>query len=581
MARRNFDNPPVPGYVPIGVQTQLAPEGRTGHNLMARSLASIGDRLQAFANSDLARQAERARDQGLAAGRIAGSEDPAARMEGDTIRAQAFNRGALEAGARRLEIGARDRVADLARTYGDDPAAFEREAAAYREGIAGSLPMDGRARFTMAFDGLARPYLNQARRNADLRVARERTETFDQAWTARSEAVRRLAGNASLDRDAAAGLSGELVAARTEILAMGPRETFELNGVRYEADPSRAGALTPRQITQRLADLEDMATDEAVLGDFRRGPGSRQWVDDFRRTGEASGLAPERVERLQRRMLAEIDARERSRNRDRETGEAAARPATIDEQAQTARGGFDLMRQGALEPGWVDQNRARLMPADYRVLRRAADSGPLASADAPDMLAELQADVESEDPFAFAARAARAVESGRLTPASYAALVDRNRAASVQPETPARRGRARVRDTMAPRAGASGVIERVAGEVRGEALGEFDDWRQANPNATTAETAQATEAISQRARGRAWERASAALPLPRGYTGARESIQPADVDRVEQETIAALDARTLPRAEAVRRLRELRQWRQAMAWRPGGAPRAQRAEAAQ
>ncbi len=122
----------------------------------------------------------------------------------------------------------------------------------------------------------------------------------------RYRTITQLAGSALADPANERVLQSEIAAARQDIVRMGPREAFELNGVRYEADPSRAAALNPTQMAERLRALEDTATVETTMAAFRAGPQTRAWILDFeRRASENRAMRPDLLRSLTARMTQE------------------------------------------------------------------------------------------------------------------------------------------------------------------------------------------------------------------------------------------------------------------------------------
>lgn len=81
--------PRAPDYRPSGVEPTLLPETPVATGT-ARNLDTLNGRLDSYLASRLHTDALIARDEGLAAGRIAGEADPGARDPGDSIRARAF-----------------------------------------------------------------------------------------------------------------------------------------------------------------------------------------------------------------------------------------------------------------------------------------------------------------------------------------------------------------------------------------------------------------------------------------------------------------------------------------------------------
>jgi hypothetical protein len=247
---------------------------RTGQALAAQ-LSGILDRRENYAD-------QVAGEQATTEGMAAGTANPTARQDGESIRARSFNRAATEAGLRTLEIGVRDRLDEIARDHGSDPVKFNELAGAHVQGVRETLPPETQARFALTAEALLQPYRNQVRRNADSAAADERVATFNAAADRRTTTVQRLGAAAPVDPAAQQQLRAELNANAADLVNLGPRTAFTWLGRQYPADPTRAGALTLQQMHTAQRRLEDQATEATVMGIFNAGPRDLGWVETWR-----------------------------------------------------------------------------------------------------------------------------------------------------------------------------------------------------------------------------------------------------------------------------------------------------------
>ncbi len=303
--------PRAPDYRPSGVEPTLLPETPVATGT-ARNLDTLNGRLDSYLASRLHTDALIARDEGLAAGRIAGEADPGARDPGDSIRARAFNQGATEIGVRQSEIGIRNFLDEQARLHPNDPGAIEAAGNQYRDGIVQNLPPDRAALVRSAFQLHLRPYVTQAARNQELVVAQGRVTTTDAAYDQTLASIgRNAAGAAAGDAAAERALLADVDSARTGIVQLGPRIAFTLDGVQYPADEGRAQALTVEQMHERTRRLHDVATVETTLAYFRNRPPdvpASTWIGDFeRQQREAAIMRPELLQHVVSRMHAEAN----------------------------------------------------------------------------------------------------------------------------------------------------------------------------------------------------------------------------------------------------------------------------------
>jgi hypothetical protein len=368
------------GGRPIGAVAELvrvpALSGGT-----AAAAAGLADELNRVLEGRLRAAEERATREGLEAGRMVGVDDPTARMDPDTVRGAAFNRGAIETGARRLETQLRTRLDELAREHTADPGTLQAQAQEYIAGVAQALPNDLRPLFQTAAETALRPYVTQATREQERAIADERLASFEEVTRQRLNDITRNARNAAADPAAAAAVRQDLEALQLDLVALGPRHAFTFRGRRYEADPTRAGAISLVQMERQLAAIERETAEQAALGAYERGPRTNAWIDGWVRRARqlgVPGLDQDGIDRLEQRMRTDATRRERAAERERQAqlrllGQqiteanrlalAGYMPGNIDE-LQTAAAGTELadaareVRNTAFE-----MQRFRMLPA--------------------------------------------------------------------------------------------------------------------------------------------------------------------------------------------------------------------------
>lgn len=257
-----------------------------------------------------AREDQAAEGAAANAGLAAGAAEPGTMMEGGgQLYRDAFNRAAVEGASRRLEIQMRDRMDALATEHDGNPEAFSRAAAAFRDGLADGLPEPVRARFGLAYDTLARPYFNQLQERQRRQVADQAIASFNEALPRRLAAIDRLARRSLVDPSAAAAVQQEERDALADLVAMGPRGAFTIDGRTYEADPTRSGALTVTQLVEQQRRIRDAGIVATALGAFEQSPQTEAWIETWTRrelSEQGAGLAPDLVRRIERDMRAQL-----------------------------------------------------------------------------------------------------------------------------------------------------------------------------------------------------------------------------------------------------------------------------------
>lgn len=352
------------GYRPFGLVAQLA--GAPAITTGAGAAQGFAQELRRVLAVRMQREEQRAAREGEEAGRVAGAADPATRMDPDTVRGQAFNRGAIETGSRRLETSLRTRLDELAREHATDPGTLQEKAKEFIGGISQGLPADIRPVFDTAAERVLAPYVTQATREQDRAVADERLASFAEATRERLAAITRNARAAGGDAAAAAALAQDLAAMRQDLVALGPRNAFTFRGVRYEADPTRAGAVSLVDMERQLAAIERETAEQAQLGGYERGPRTAAWIDGWERRARQQGvpgLDQDGIDRVAQRMRA--DAARLQHEADR----AQAR-RDREEQARLRQLGQNITEAAGLA-------RAGYMPGNIDTLRDAARGTPL------------------------------------------------------------------------------------------------------------------------------------------------------------------------------------------------------------
>jgi soluble lytic murein transglycosylase-like protein len=279
------------------------PAGGAAAASLAARLERLGAELSATADRAAAEEAWNA-------GTVAGEANPGAQMQGGGVLYRtAFNRAAVDASARRLEIRTREELARAFEANPADPEAFAAAAQSWREQTRQGLPEHVAAIFAQRFDAIALPYANQARENLRRRVADDAVSTYNAALPGRVADLERAASQALADPAAARAMRQIEDQAVAEAVALGPREAFEAGGRRFPADPSRTGALTAAQVTEQIQKVERARTDAAVMAAWRAAGGGLQWIVDFERNGATPGFSPfAQRQAAQGRALGTVDA---------------------------------------------------------------------------------------------------------------------------------------------------------------------------------------------------------------------------------------------------------------------------------
>jgi len=280
----------LPGQAPRPAVLQVAP-GMDVPDMAATTRGLIG-RIDALRSTSDSLADRAAVEEAWSAGTVAGEAEPGAQMDGGgVLYRSAFNRAAADAGQRRLELAARERLAALAEEHSAAPDGFNAAAASYRDGVARGLPPQIRAGFLQRFDAAAIPVAASVRDGARRRVADDALATFAEAYPHRVAAIERAAGRSAFDPAAAEALRVEEANHLAQLVALGPREAFRIGPRQYPADPSRAGALSALDVAQRVQQMESTRELAMTVGAWRAAGGGARWIDDFQRNAESPAVA--------------------------------------------------------------------------------------------------------------------------------------------------------------------------------------------------------------------------------------------------------------------------------------------------
>jgi len=290
-----------------------------GANSVAQSLSRISANIGRHRDAAVAREGE-------SSGRLAGMDPEFRPMEGDTIRARAHNAAAVRTYSARLEVDARRQLDEIYLANRDNPAAFAEAATALRNGFRDSRVFDEVAPdFEDMFDRAMIPYARESARGEIARSVDSARASAGEQVEARVISIERSASLAGLDDAADQILDAELGSLNELLVSYGPAGAFEFQGVSYDADPARSGALTATQMQTILTESRERTAAARVMGAFGRvdGAGAQSqfrasFVADIE-AGEYESLDQATIDRTLTRMDSAIARGQAANDRARRT----------------------------------------------------------------------------------------------------------------------------------------------------------------------------------------------------------------------------------------------------------------------
>lgn len=470
-------------------------------------------------------------------------------------------RSAGETADRRAEIAWLDYLGNLERERGDEPLAVQQAGAQFLGGLLSDESVSRDTSLAAEQDAQLGFAVYRAADRAQRNIRADQQASFLEAMALRENAIETAAQDITANPQAQRALDAGLAGIWRDLVNLGPREGFSLGEIAVPPDATRAGALSADEANRHYQSVSDRAVEAIVWGQWRDSTQDEDTANEL--LGAFPQLREDQRARLGQRMRAARTAGELHASRTRATGEMEARGAVGAARGSSAAEGFELLGAGLLRADWLATNNGVLDHPDRAVLRVAVTTA--SRQDEPATLADLTHVAEDADPAEFAERAARSVRAGEITPASYATLIARNRAADPAPH----RGEyLRLRNGLAALVPPESAAHVALAVPRDAALDEFDRWRRGNPQATAGEARKTADEIMTRARLRGWEEARARLTPPIEHAGSIEALSLADIATMQHGVVRAFAAGGLDREQAVARLAALNDWRDAVALRP-------------
>jgi hypothetical protein len=362
----------------------------------ARAAEDFADSMFRLSSQMQDRLDEQTRREASIKGAIAGQKPGFEPMEGDTIAANAFNRAGKQSFLNQLEIRARRKVDELYEQNSASPDDLEAAYRGYREGMVKELQQAAPELvqdFDATFQRHTMPRIRQAGQNyREIQAAEyevEALETVDQIF----RTSERLARIQDIDEEAAENLAGERTHLIQMLAAQGPEGAFEFKGVEMEADPTRTGTFSIKDMQRIVERFDQRVRTARVMGKFQRADDKRaflnSWVED-QRDNTQSPFSLNEVEKLASNMRsvirsneAEVRAR-RNQLEDRVDDatyilEHGGEPANL-EQLRRATSQFPEL-QGRLQAAETDRERTaefgKMAPAQQQqILNSLAQEPP-------------------------------------------------------------------------------------------------------------------------------------------------------------------------------------------------------------
>jgi hypothetical protein len=187
-----------------------------------------------------------------------------------------------------------------------------------------------------------------------------------------------------------------------------------------------------------------------------------------------------------------------------------------------------------------------------------------ADTDDNEAVIDLTRRVDGDDPDTFQRIATGYLRDGKLKSATFTAMVGKNRTAfrDDAPGSPYKSGRALVSTTLDPGQLLSGGGAAIARAGLAQALIEYDNWTQATPNATRADSVAMAQSIIKRYQFMPYEDMKKSIGLS-PYFGGKTSLTVTLKDIEAAESALARDIRAggMSKSQQEFEIRRLNNWR--------------------
>ncbi len=416
-----------------GGQTTIAPIPSIGvtdaaaKNLtdFASGLAKIGDQAQTQLDIQAVQEGEKA-------GIIAGLS-PKFEVLGDaTLRARAYDRAGLNVFVNQTDIATQAKIDELYQENQADPIALKAALNGWREGFRADMEANTPQAvpyFDQSFARNTRPVIFAAERQFRDNLEKEARASLVSAVETSTNAAARLA----FLSDASPEAAGDLVAARNalidKLVENGPQGAFTFEGRTMSTDITRQKVLDVAQMQKVLADWDEQAYSQTVLGRFSRAPDKRKFFETFSKEQQedtASPIGIDTVKRIQAEMRGALiaeDAERRARRAELKDGVTDAvyvlnrgrLPAGLGQLRAAVAGDPELSAEveGAIQDRAVAGEFLKLNPGEQRAALTALTQDKNAPTDRRSV--ELTARLEAlhnetltglrDDPITFGAEA--------------------------------------------------------------------------------------------------------------------------------------------------------------------------------
>ena len=224
---------------------------------------------------------------------------------------------------------------------------------------------------------------------------------------------------------------------------------------------------------------------------------------------------------------------------------------------EAAKNGDQLLGQGKLTETWIEENRDRLDPADYRHFYDKLRSGDTGVTDIYVYSDLRQRVADGED---VSGEARDALRGGRLKLTDYDKLVTRSEKNAPGASVPNwfKRGEDHIK--LALRVSDLNP-DPAAAQRQASALDDWNEWASSNPDATDADARQQFMRITKEYALLDYNQITLVKRLPQFAVGGRQKL---DIDQTEQATVEAFQRGDISEAEFEKQAELLAQWRAAI-----------------
>jgi hypothetical protein len=546
LGRTNFSGALPAAQVPVGQISVPRPDG-SEDGALAAGLSGLSSQFSAWAD-------RAAKIEGDREGAIAGANPDykPSSMPAWTIRGQAFEQAATRVYKDKLDAQLRTDVMAVYDQFKDRPSELNVKMAELKKTyLDNEVFPELKGNFEASFDRMRLPLARQATQRFLKTSGQQAEASFRQSLDAQAGFISSPV-TTGFDDISLKAMSGQLEDLSQTLQSGTERGLINQVEARRILKGTARSALTS-SVAAEYDNRQDLDEKEAFVNQIEEAlPATFR---DLRLSKEeAQGMGNDL-------RLSEDEARAVTRDlrrqlrKDQDAAIAAETKAMREERLVTGREAYGLLRQGQLDEEWIKKNEMVLAPSMRRALEQAAKSPPANAETNPGLYARLLSSALDEPDEALR-EATQAYARGDLDRSAFERVGD----TLARMENEKRPWANETRRDMMRQLQPSEQQDKREAATQLDAVAAFDQWLDANPNASMAEGREQAQVFTEQYRSLAAKLERSVLPMPRFAQGGRDNMTAEALPSIAQRLRQAWADGQITEAEFLTEVDGLKRW---------------------